>query len=282
MIRKRFLRRVAALTVLVVTFVLSFSPLAFACSWPWPEYPKQVDHNQGSVYEVIPGVKLYSPQATLEIRYDVFPPEVKLTEEMKTKASVIESVYGNGLDAVQDVLRRLADKIGRDKVQKFMDGVDIYLLPSMDFAKSYAIAQGEPDLKVKGFYVAWTKEIWINAEDQPNAWKNSLIHEIGHRYDYYCEEQTGLKASRELYSDYYRDNAAKDYFNALRWFEDPPEWFAEAFKILYGYPSLKGYRDANEIFEKQKPGAKAQIMRGVEFLSKNLDKTTSTGTITQL
>lgn len=257
---------------------------AFACSptWPWLGYPKQIDCSQGSAYEVIPGVRLYSPRATLEVRSDVFPPDVKFTQEMNAKAAIIEYVYGNGLDAVQDVLRRLADKIGRDKVQKFMDGVDIYLLPSMDFAKSYAIDQGEPDLKVKGFYVAWMKEIWINAEDQPNAWKNTLLHEIGHRYDYYIGEQTGLKASRELYSDYFRDNAAKDYFNALRWFEDPPEWFAEAFKILYGYPGLKGYRDVDEIFEKRKPGAKAQIMRGVEFLSKNLDKTTSTVTTTQL
>ncbi len=172
---------------MVVTFVLSFGPLAFACSWPWPGYPKPIDYIQGYAYEVIPGVRLYSPYATLEVRSDVFPPDVSLTQEMNAKAAVIESVYGNGLGAVQDVLRRLAEEIGKDKVQKFMEGVDIYLLPSMDFAKSYAIAQGEPDLKVKGFYVTMMKEIWINAEDPPNAWKNTLLHEIGHRYDYYCK-----------------------------------------------------------------------------------------------
>lgn len=244
---------------------------AFACSptWPWLGYPKQIDCSQGSAYEVIPGVRLYSPRAAL-VRSDVFPPDVKLTQEINIKAAAVESVYGDGLDAVKDVLQRLSEKIGKDKVQEFMNGVSIYLLPSMDFAKSYATVQGEPDLKVKGFYVAWMKEIWINADAPPNAWKNSLVHEIGHRYDYYIEEQTGLKASRELYSDYYRVNAAKDYFNALRWFEDPSEWFAEAFKILYGYPGLKGYRDADEIFERRQPGAKAQIMRGIEFLSKNL------------
>ncbi len=131
------------------------------------------------------------------------------------------------------------------------------------------------------FTVTWMKEIWLNVDAPPNAWKNSLVHEIGHRYDYYCEEQTGLKASRCLYEDYYNSNAAKDYFNALLWFENPVEWFAEALKILYGYPGLKGYRDTDEIFEKRQTGAKAQIMRGVEFISKNLGAATNTVTITQ-
>lgn len=265
--KDKLLKRVVITTVLVVIFALSFGSLAFACSWPWPGYPKPVDYNQGSAYyDVIPGVRLYSPRATLEVRNDVFPLDVKFTREMNLKATVIEFVYGNGLQAVQNILQRLAEKIDKDQVQKFMEGVDIYLLPSMDFARSYTIAQGEPDLKIKGFYVASMKEIWINAECPPNTWKNTLVHEIGHRYDYYSEEQTGLKASQELYSDYYFDNAAKDYFNALRWFEDPPEWFAEAFKIRYGYPGLKGYRDADEIFEKRKAGTNAQIIRGIEFI----------------
>lgn len=268
---KNKLLKIVALTVLVVTFALSSSSLAFACS-PWPGYPKQLDCSQGSTYEVIPGVKLYSPRATLEARSDVFPPDVRLTQEMNVKATAIESVYGNGLQAVQDVLQRLTEKTGKDKVQKFMEGVDIYLLPSMEFAKSYAIVQGEPDLKVKGFYVSWMKEIWVNVDAPPNAWKNSLVHEIGHRYDYYCEEQTGLKASRRLYEDYYNSNAAKDYFNALLWFENPVEWFAESFKVLYGYPGQAGYADIDELFEKRQAGLKAQIMRGVEFLKTYLEK----------
>lgn len=248
---------------LLLTFILLFQvSQAYACDTrPWPDYPRKGEYVQGS-YELIPGVMVYSPKASIKQRPDVFLAELPLTKELSDAAAVIEATYGDQLDKVQDVFYRLCERMGKENIEAVIqEGLNIYLMPEMSFARERAKKVG--GVTANGFSFYANREIWIDVSNP--GWQNVLIHELGHFYDNYHYEQNGELLSFKLYPDGYWSASILNYFGALPWVEAPSEWFAEAFTYCYGYPDLPSYPPL-DLYEKHHPGVKAEILRGAEYL----------------
>jgi len=228
----------------------------------WPGYPR--GRGEKGEYQVIPGVMLYCPEATLNLRTDVFPPDLELAKDLKIKSAITKTVYSNNeqAQAVYDVFEHIAEKMGAKTVQNFTWGIRIYSLPDFGFANMRAEKAGMG--KINACYFSFSngyREIWIRT-GHPSEWKNVLVHELGHFYDIFQN-----KVSNRIYAEYLRENAPKAYFGALPWMENPSEWFAEAFAMCYGYPDLDRYPPLN-LYETYQPGIKAEIMRGAKCIEK--------------
>ncbi|MDH7578861.1 MAG: hypothetical protein QHH75_13840 [Bacillota bacterium] len=255
--------------VFLVIFMLTLLPgmQASACSptWPWPGYPKQIDNStQGYLYEVIPGVEFYSPIASLKFRQDIFDPDLELTRDLLDKAVIAEEVYKGPaeIEKVQDVFERLDKVMGKDTVQEFTKDVKIYILPDFSFANAKAENVGAD--AIDGYYFYEEREIWLKSGFS----KNVLLHELGHCYDDYWKNKAGFYASDYLYFGV-NYNPILNYFRVKSWLNNYTDWFAEAFVLRYGYPGSSGYPNLDK-YERHREGVKAEILRGVEFISKHI------------
>lgn len=242
---------------LFVVFVLLslFIPIISAEASTWPGYPKEIEKG---VYQIMPGgLTVYTAPITLQKRIDLFPKGAQITAKQESLLQTITDNKGSeyGLQEVVDFSDRLVSRLGKDKVEKVYKNYTVYLLPWIPCYVNSALGLADSD----------KKEIWISLTRQkPDESleiydpSNIIAHEFGHGYQFETggEDLNNIEAQK-IYEDIgydYPEMIAKLTFGTSRWNENPWEWYAEQFKIAFGYP--KRYNFYNLSLADNKKGLK--------------------------